>query len=101
MGVDLACEALGGAGFGFGGFLIAIFGRGGGFEGLEELEGYRGDLVDGVLEGGFIGFGRLVEAGDFADELERGGADFVGSDRRVEVIKSFDVAAHGETPVRG
>jgi hypothetical protein len=87
-------EALGGAGFGFGGFFFAVFGWGGGFKRVEELEGGVGDLVDGGGEGGLVGFGGLVEASDFADELEGSGADLVGSDRRIEVIESFDVAAH-------
>jgi len=88
-------KTLGGAGFGFGGFLLAIFRRSGGFERTEELQGNGGDLIDGVLESGFVGFGGLVKAGDFAHELERGSADFVGSDRRIKVVKGFDVAAHG------
>ena len=71
-------KTLGGAGFGFGGFLLAIFRRSGGFERTEELQGNGGDLIDGVLESGFVGFGGLVKAGDFAHELERGSADFVG-----------------------
>jgi len=35
-----------------------------------------------------------VKAADFADKLERGGADLVGSHRRVEVEKRFDISAH-------
>jgi len=35
-----------------------------------------------------------VEAGDFADELELGGADFLGSDRRIKVEERSDVSAH-------
>lgn len=35
-----------------------------------------------------------MEAGDFADELQGSVADFVGSDRRIEVEQVFDIAAH-------
>jgi hypothetical protein len=87
-------KSLGSPGAGFGGFLIAILGRGGGLERLEELERDARDLLDGGGEGGFVGFGGLVEAGDFSDELKRSGADFVGSDGWIEIIESFDVAAH-------
>ena len=38
-----------------------------------------------------------MEAADFADELERGGADFVRGYGWVEVEKHFDVPAHGRT----
>ena len=62
---------------------------------MEKLGGSGGDFLDGGEEGGFVGLGRLVEAGDLADELERGGADFVGSDGRLEIEKRFDAAAHG------
>jgi hypothetical protein len=37
----------------------------------------------------------MVHAGDFPDELQGSGADFLGRDRRIEVEKRFDVAAHG------
>jgi hypothetical protein len=83
----------GGASFGFGSFEFAIAGRGGSFEGLEKTLG-SGDFVDGAFEGGSVGFGWFMEAGDFADELERGGADFLGCDRRIEIEKRFDAAAH-------
>lgn len=61
---------------------------------MKKAHGGGGDFFDGGVESGFVGFGGCVEAGDFADELKRGGADFVGSDWRVEVEKQFDVAAH-------
>lgn len=62
---------------------------------MEEAHGSSGDFVDGVVEGLFVGFRRFIEAGDFANELERGGADFVGSDGRIEIEKRLDVSAHG------
>ena len=37
---------------------------------------------------------RFFGEADFADKLQRGVADFFGSDRRVEVEKVFDIAAH-------
>ena len=88
-------EAEGGAGFGFGGFFFALLGLGGGFEGLEKADRGGGNLFHGRVECGFVGFGGCVEAGDFTDELKRGGADFVWSDGRIEVEESFDVSAHG------
>ncbi len=62
---------------------------------MEKLGGSGGDFLNGGEESGFVGFGWLVEAGDFADELEGSGADLVGSDRRFEIEKRFDAAAHG------
>ena len=48
------------------------------FKGAEKFEGDCDDLVDGVLESGFVAPQRLVEAGDLADEVEWSGADCVG-----------------------
>ena len=61
---------------------------------MEEAEGDGGNFVDGGLEGGLVGFGGLVEAGDFADELERGVVNFFGSYGWIEVEERFDVSAH-------
>src|SRR5215470_13200416 len=88
-------EALGATRFGSGGFFFAIAGRSGSFEGLQEAHRGTGDFVNGCVEGGFVGFGRFVKAGNLADELERSVADFVGSDGRIEVEKRFDVSAYG------
>ena len=85
----------GNAGFGFGGFFGAVLGRGGGFEGAEQAHGDAGDFVDGGLERFLVGLGRFVEAGDFADELERGVANLIGSDRWIKVIERFDVSTRG------
>jgi hypothetical protein len=35
-----------------------------------------------------------MEAGDFPDELQRSGAHLFRCDRRIEIEKRFDVAAH-------
>ena len=88
-------KAEGGAGFGFGRFFFAVLGLSGGFEGLEEADRGGSNFFYGRVECGFVGFGGRVEAGDFTDKLERGGADFVWSDGRIEVEESFDVSAHG------
>lgn len=90
-----SAEAGGSAGAGFGGFGFAVAMGSGGFEPSEQARGNAGDVINGGVEGGFVGFGGMVHAGDFSDELEGSGADFVGCDRWIEVEKSFDVAAHG------
>jgi hypothetical protein len=84
----------GGAGAGFGGLGFSVAMRSGGLQRMEQARGGEGDLVNGRVEGGFVGFRGMVEAGDFADELEGSGADFVRGDRGIEVKKGFDVAAH-------
>lgn len=66
---------------------------------MQELGGGGGDFVDGGEEGGLVGFRGFVKAGNFADELERGGANFVGSYGRFEIEKRLDAAAH-EAPAK-
>src|ERR1700691_899859 len=88
-------EADGGAGFGFGSFFFATLWRGVGGECVEEAAGGCADFFDCGLEGGFVGLGGLVEAGDLADVLERGCANFFRGDGRFEVEEGFDVSAHG------
>ncbi len=66
----------------------------GSLERLEKLCGDRGDFIDGRFEGGFVGLGRLMKTGDFADELAGCGADIVRSDWRFEIEERFDAAAH-------
>lgn len=80
--------------FGFGGFFGAVFGRGDGVQATEQVAGEVGDFFDGGVEGGFVGFRGIMEAGNFADELQGRGADFVVGDGRCEVKERFDVAAH-------
>ena len=65
-----------------------------GFEGMEEARRNAGDVINGGVESAFVGFGGMVHAGDFADELEGSGADFVGGDGGIEIEKWFDVAAN-------
>src|SRR5258707_15738255 len=62
-------KAFGGAGACFGGFGLAIALGSRRFQGVQQARGGAGDVVDGSLEGGLVGFGGLVEAGDFPDEL--------------------------------
>src|SRR5918999_1449714 len=57
-----------------------------------------GDLLDGGLEGGFVGLGGLGETAQLADELERRVAHLVLRRRRLEVEEGLDVTAHGESP---
>jgi hypothetical protein len=52
-------------------------------------------FVDGGVEGGFVGFGGLVEAADLPDELQRGVANLRVGHGGVEVEEVFDVSAHG------
>jgi hypothetical protein len=47
----LGAKALGGARFGLGGLFLAVFGRGGGFKGMQEAAGSSSDFVDGDLKG--------------------------------------------------
>lgn len=90
-----SAEAGGGAGASFGGFGFAIAMRRGSFEPGEQARRNMGDGVNGGVEGGFVGFGGMVHAGDFADELEGSGADFVRRDRGIKIEERFDVTAHG------
>ncbi len=52
------------------------------------------DLVYGATEGQFVRFGRLGEAAEFADELQRRRADFFVRRRRFEVVQGLDVSTH-------
>ena len=78
----------------FRGFGFAVAMRSGGFQGMEQAYGGVSDLVNGGVESGFVGFGRMVEAGDFPDELQGSGAHLFRRNRRIEIEKRFDVAAH-------
>src|SRR5215472_827113 len=93
--------SFGGTELGFGGFLFAVLGRRGGFEGEQQAGGDGGDVVDGGEEGGLVGFRGLGEAADLANELERGRANFIRGDRGIEVEKRADVAAHADILTTG
>ena len=91
----LCREAAKAARLGFGGFILAVLGRGRSFERRDEPGGNGSDFVYRVLERGFVGFRRLGESADLTDELERGSADLGFGYRRVEVEQRPDIAAHG------
>ena len=66
----------------------------GGCQGMEQPRGGAGDFVNGSVERGFVGFGGMVEAGDFANELKGSSVDFFRGDRGIEVEEVFDISAH-------
>src|SRR5437867_11365733 len=72
--------------------------RRGGPERVQKARGGRGDLIDRGVKGGFVRFGRFVEAAHLAHELERGSPDFFVGDRRVETERHLDIAVHGLGP---
>jgi hypothetical protein len=51
-------------------------------------------LVNSLIEGEFIGLGRLCEAAEFADELQRRRADFFVRCGRFEVVQGLNVSTH-------
>lgn len=53
-----------------------------------------GDFQDCAIEDFFIGAGGFAGAAHFANELKRGGGDFVAGGRCVGNPKNFDAAAH-------
>jgi hypothetical protein len=65
-----------------------------GFERAKKPSGCTSYFDDGRHEGTFICLRRFVEAADFADELERCGANLFVGYRRFEIEKSFDIPAH-------
>jgi hypothetical protein len=83
-----------GASFCFAGLLLAILGWRAGFERVNQASGNSGNIVDGREERGFICEGRLGEAANFPDELERSRANLFGSDWRIKIEKRSDVPAH-------
>src|SRR5207249_1874057 len=54
------------------------------------------DIVYGGIEGHGVAGGRLAEATDFADELQRGGADFLVGRWFRRATESLDTSAHGD-----
>jgi hypothetical protein len=54
--------------------MLAILGRRCRFERMKQASGGGGNLVDCRQEQAFVGLRRLVQAADFSDVLERGGA---------------------------
>jgi hypothetical protein len=91
---SLSTESFKRAGSRFRRFFFAILGGRCGLERMKQASGDGGYLVDGCEERGFIGLRWLVQAADFPDELERGRADFLLSDWRIEVEERLDIPAH-------
>jgi hypothetical protein len=87
-------ESFRGASFRLGCFFLAIFWRRVGFERLEKASRDGCDFIDRSEERSFIRFRRFAEAADLSDELQRGGSNLLGIDRRIEVEESFDIPAH-------
>jgi hypothetical protein len=88
-------ESFGGPRASLGSFFFPAFRRRGGFERTEKANGDRRDLIHGVEERTFIRLGRFVEAANFPHELQGSGANFVGSDGRIKIVKGSDISAHG------
>jgi hypothetical protein len=65
-----------------------------GFERTEQPTRDLGDFIDRAEERFFVGFGRRMKTADFSNELKGSSSNLVGSDRRTEVEKSFDIPAH-------
>jgi hypothetical protein len=87
-------ESFGGAGSGFGGFFLAVPGRGTGFERAQQTIRDAGHFLDGCEKYVLVGLGGFVKAGDFSYELQRSRSDFFFRDRRIEVEQGFDIPAH-------
>ena len=75
---------------------LAVLGRRGGHELAEELRRGGRDRIDSALERLRVGLRRLREAADLADVLERCVVHLFLGRRRLEVVQSVDVSAHGE-----
>src|SRR6478736_7898618 len=77
---------------------LAVARRGMGVQRGQETAGGGGHLRDRAVERLGIGLRRLVEAGQFSPELQRGGLDFVLGRGRLEIEQRLDVAAHLFSP---
>jgi hypothetical protein len=65
-----------------------------GFERAKEASRGGCDFIDCGDERAFVGLRRFVEAAYFSHELKRSGANLFVGDRRIEIVKNFDVPAH-------
>src|SRR6478672_12149668 len=79
---------------GFARLLLPILRRRARLEGPDEPPRGHRHLLDGRLEGGLVGAGRLRRSAELANELQRRRADLVLRRRRIEVRQRPDVAAH-------
>jgi hypothetical protein len=73
---------------------LAILGRRGRDQGIEQPSHRRRDFIHGVIEGRLVGDGRASEAAHLANELERRRPDLLVSDGRLEVVQGSDIPAH-------
>src|SRR5258707_15858613 len=80
------------------GFDLAVAGRGMRVQRGQKAAGGGGYLRYRAVECLGIGLRRLVEAGQFSHELQRGGVDFVLGRGRLEIEQRLDVAAHLFSP---
>lgn len=86
--------AFGSAGPGFGGLDFAIAWGGRTVQFVDEAGRSRGDLVNRAIEGRLVRARRAGGTAEFADELDRRGANFFVSGRWFEVGQCFDRSAH-------
>src|SRR5918992_364401 len=91
---ELRGVALGGPGAALCRLDLAVLGRGGRHELVEQLGRGRRDGVHGALEGLGVGPRGLRGAADLADVLQRGVAYLLLGGRRLEVVERADVATH-------
>src|SRR3954451_5152437 len=78
--------------------LLAVLGRSGGHQVVEQVLSDVGDLVDGAVEGLLVRRGRPGRPADLAHELERRVAHLLRGGGRLEVVERSDVAAHDTEP---
>jgi hypothetical protein len=87
-------ESFSSANLGFGGFFFAIPRRRIRFQRTKESGRHSGYVVNSGHERAFVRLRRFIEAADFPDELERGGANLIVGDWRIEIEKNFYIPAH-------
>src|ERR1700738_1194095 len=80
---------------------LAVARRGMGMQRNQQAPGRIGNFRDRAVEGCLVGLRRLVEAGKFPHELQRGGVDFILGRGRLEIEQRLDVTAHLSSPWPG
>src|SRR3954470_20718283 len=76
---------------------LAVLGRRGGGEVLQQVRRRVGDGLDRLVEGGLVGLAGLRAAADLADVLECGCPHLLRRGGGLEVVELSDVAAHAST----
>jgi hypothetical protein len=61
---------------------------------MQQARRHGSDFIDRGEKDLLVGFRGLGKSADLSDELKRCGVDFLIRDWRIEVKKSFDIAAH-------